>query len=42
MNQEYDTVFVGAGLGALASASLMAQRGQKVLVVEKHNVPGGY
>lgn len=42
MSQEYDTVFVGAGLGALASASLMAQRGQKVLVVEKHNVPGGY
>lgn len=42
MSQEYDTVFVGSGLGALASASLMAQRGQKVLVVEKHNVPGGY
>lgn len=42
MSQSYDTVFVGAGLGALASASLMAQRGQKVLVVEKHNIPGGY
>ncbi|WP_028695870.1 phytoene desaturase family protein [Pseudomonas cremoricolorata] len=42
MSHEYDTVFVGAGLGALASASLMAQRGQKVLVVEKHNIPGGY
>lgn len=42
MSEQYDTVFVGSGLGALATASLLAQRGQKVLVVEKHNIPGGY
>ncbi len=39
---EYDVVFVGAGLGSLSAASLMAQKGIKVLVVDRHNVPGGY
>jgi len=42
MNAEYDVIFVGAGLGGLSAASLVAQRGKKVLVVDKHNVPGGY
>jgi prolycopene isomerase len=42
MSEQYDAVFVGAGLGALSAASIMAQRGRRVLVVDKHNVPGGY
>lgn len=42
MNRPFDTVFVGAGLGALSAASLLAQRGHRVLVVDRHNVPGGY
>jgi prolycopene isomerase len=40
--ERYDAVIVGAGLGGLATASMLAQRGQKVLVIERHNIPGGY
>jgi prolycopene isomerase len=42
MTGRYDAVIIGAGLGGLATASLMAQRGQKVIVIDRHNVPGGY
>ncbi|WDG77628.1 NAD(P)/FAD-dependent oxidoreductase [Pseudomonas chlororaphis] len=41
MSKQYDTVLVGSGLEALAATSLLVQRGQKALVVEKHNMPGG-
>jgi prolycopene isomerase len=37
-----DIVVIGAGLGGLATASLLAQRGKRVLVIDRHNVPGGY
>jgi phytoene dehydrogenase-like protein len=39
---EYDTVIIGAGIGGLATASMLAQRGQKVMVIDRHNIPGGY
>lgn len=39
---EYDVIFVGAGLGSLSAASLISQKGKKVLVIDKHNIPGGY
>ncbi len=42
MSSEYDAVIVGAGLGGLATASLLAQRGNRVLIVDRHNIPGGY
>ncbi len=42
MSESYDAVIVGGGLGGLASASLLAQQGKKVLVLEKHAKPGGY
>ncbi len=42
MNTEYDIVIIGAGLGGLATASLLAQRGKKVMVIDRHNIPGGY
>jgi prolycopene isomerase len=42
IDEHFDCVIVGAGLGGLATASLLAQRGQKVLVLEKHNTAGGY
>jgi prolycopene isomerase len=42
MKQNYDVIFVGAGLASLSAASLLAQKGSKVLVIDKHNVPGGY
>lgn len=42
MTQEYDVAIVGAGLGGLSTGSLLAQKGYKVLVLDKHNMPGGY
>lgn len=42
MRDSYDAVIIGGGLGGLASASLLAQQGNKVLVLEKHAKPGGY
>jgi phytoene desaturase len=42
MKHDYDVVIVGAGLGGLASGSLLAQKGKRVLVLDRHNRPGGY
>lgn len=39
---EYDAVVVGAGLGGLACASLLANADLKVLVAEKGRLVGGY
>jgi all-trans-retinol 13,14-reductase len=38
----WDAVVVGAGLGGLAAAAALTRRGQRVLVAEQHDVPGGY
>jgi prolycopene isomerase len=35
-------IVVGAGLGGLSAAALLAREGLDVLVLERHNVPGGY
>jgi phytoene dehydrogenase-like protein len=42
MPQKYDAIVVGAGLGGLAAATTMAHNGLSVLLLERHNVPGGY
>lgn len=38
----YDTIVVGSGIGGLSCAALLARQGQKVLVIERHDRPGGY
>ena len=39
---KYDAVVIGAGNGGLVAAVRLLQGGAKVLVVEKHNLPGGF
>lgn len=38
----YDAVIIGSGLGGLSCAAYMARHGWKLLVLEKHGIPGGY
>jgi phytoene dehydrogenase-like protein len=42
MTQRYDAIVIGAGLGGLAAATMLAHEGLGVLLLERHNVPGGY
>ncbi|HUJ28843.1 MAG TPA: NAD(P)/FAD-dependent oxidoreductase [Myxococcales bacterium] len=39
---DFDAVIIGSGAGGLAAAVALAQSGQKVLVLEQHEVPGGW
>ncbi|NLA76892.1 MAG: NAD(P)/FAD-dependent oxidoreductase, partial [Clostridiales bacterium] len=38
---KWDIIIIGAGNGGLAAAATAANAGKTVLVLEKHNVPGG-
>ncbi len=38
----YDVIVIGAGIGGLACASLLAKAGIRVLVIEQASRPGGY
>lgn len=42
MARAYDAVVIGAGLGGLSAATMLARNGLDVLLLERHNVPGGY
>mmetsp|Transcript_8993 Transcript_8993/g.12794 ORF Transcript_8993/g.12794 Transcript_8993/m.12794 type:complete len:715 (-) Transcript_8993:40-2184(-) len=39
--EHLDTIVIGSGIGASSCANLLAQSGQKVLVLEQHYVTGG-
>jgi phytoene dehydrogenase-like protein len=39
--QDYDAVVIGAGNGGLTAAAKLAQAGANVLLLERHNIPGG-
>jgi len=41
-NNKLPVIVIGAGLGGLGSACQLALSGEKVLLLEKHNVPGGF
>ncbi len=39
---DHQTVVIGAGIGGLTTAALLARHGFPVTVLERHNKPGGY
>lgn len=40
--EAYDIVVIGAGIGGLSVAALLAKAGKSVLLIERHDRPGGY
>ena len=42
MNNSFDIIVVGAGLGGLGAAFELSRVGKKILLLEQHNLPGGY
>lgn len=41
MEEKYDVIVVGAGVGGLTVGTLMAKEGLKVLILEQCDRPGG-
>lgn len=39
--QEYDAIVIGSGIGGLVTATQLAAKGAKVLVLERYLIPGG-
>ena len=40
--RRYDAIVIGAGIGGLVCANLLAEEGLRTLLVEKHSVLGGF
>jgi all-trans-retinol 13,14-reductase len=40
--QHFDTIIIGSGAAGLSAAICLSRAGQKVLVLEQHDVPGGW
>ena len=42
LNKEnFDAIIIGSGIGGLVTASQLAAKGARVLVLEKYIIPGG-
>ena len=41
-DKNYDVIVIGAGCGGLTAAACIAKEGKKVLILERHNTPGGF
>lgn len=41
LSQPLDAVVIGSGMGGLACAAMLSRQGQRVLVLEQHDVAGG-
>lgn len=41
-NFDYDSIIIGSGIGGLTAALSLAQTGQKVMIFERHYLPGGW
>ncbi|WP_141733194.1 phytoene desaturase family protein [Oligoflexus tunisiensis] len=42
LENHYDTIVIGSGIGGLTTAVCLAKAGQKVLVLERHYTAGGF
>lgn len=42
IDKSYDAIVIGAGNGGMAAAATLAVNGVKPLVLEQHNLPGGF
>lgn len=40
--EHYDVIVIGAGIGGLSTAALLSKAGKSVLLLERHDRPGGY
>ncbi len=38
----WDYVVIGSGMGGMTAAAVLARLGRRVLVLEQHNIPGGF
>ena len=38
---EWDAIVIGSGIGGLVTASQLASKGAKVLILERYTIPGG-
>ena len=42
VQETYDAIVIGSGVGGLTTAAILAKAGKKVLVLERHYTIGGY
>lgn len=42
LNDNYDAILIGSGMGCLTSGALLAKENKKVLILEKHYTAGGF
>jgi phytoene dehydrogenase-like protein len=42
LENRYDAVVIGSGMGGLTAAATLARGGARVLLLEQHNLPGGF
>jgi len=41
MEEKYDVIVIGAGIGGATCAALLARRGARTLLIDKNSIPGG-
>ncbi len=42
LEEKYDVIIIGTGIGSLTAGALLAKEGKKVLLVERHYTAGGF
>ena len=42
LEEHYDAIIIGSGMGSLTTAALLSKEGKKVMVLERHYTAGGF